>query len=61
MLTTAPADGAPMLAAVLQVAPSRDAPVYLPAPAARTRPWWPMLLLLVTLAAIAAGVYFFAI
>jgi len=61
MLTSAPVDGAPMLAAVLQVAPSRETPVFLPAPAAQDPPWWPVLLLLVALAAIAAGVYFFAL
>ena len=59
MLTTSlvRAGGAPMLAAVLQVAPIREAPVYVPASTTQARPWWPIALLLVTLAVIAAGVY----
>lgn len=63
MLTSGPVrtDGVPVLAAVLQVAPSREAKVYLPATAGHARPWWPMLFLLVALAAIATGVYFFAL
>jgi serine/threonine protein phosphatase PrpC len=54
-------DGAPLLAAVLQVGPSREEPVYIPSAATPPRPWWPVLVLIVALFAVAAGVYFFAL
>ena len=63
LMTASPsaADGAPLLATVLQVGPSREEPLYLPSAAAPPRLWWPVLLLIVTIIAIAAGVFFFVI
>jgi serine/threonine protein phosphatase PrpC len=58
--STPTSEQAPLLAAVLQVAPSREAPIYVPAAAAPARPWWPALVLIVALFAIAAAVYFVA-
>ncbi|CAN5844213.1 hypothetical protein BH20CHL4_BH20CHL4_07910 [soil metagenome] len=55
--------GAPMMAAMLQVGPSRDTQVYVPAGMEQARSWWPVLFLslIAALSAIAAGVYFVAL